>query len=92
MSGNFDEKWLEWAIQIEDEVGCDIEAGLDLGQDLGEYIAKTQGRINHEKLMSILQEELGNLLSQEELETIANATQNCVRERLKEKFHSAEVA
>ena len=76
MNGNFDQKWLAWAIQIEDEVGCDIEAGLDLGQNLGKYLARTQGRINHAKLMSILQEELGNLLSQSELEFIADATQN----------------
>lgn len=92
MSIKFNEDWLKWAIQIEDEVGCDIDAGLDLGQHLGEYIAKSQSYINHEKLMSILQEELGTLLSQEDLEMIADATQKCVHNRLKEKFHSFEVA
>jgi len=92
MSINFDENWLKWAVQIEDEANCDIQAGLDLDQNLEEYIAKTQGHINHEKLMSVLQEELGNILSSEDLEMIADATQNCVRDRLKEKFQSFEVA
>ena len=92
MSANFNEAWLEWAIKIEDEAACDIEAGLDLGQHLGEYIAKSQSYINHEKLMSILKEELGTILPQEDIEMIAAATQNCTRDRIKEKAHPFEVA
>jgi predicted hydrocarbon binding protein len=92
MSSNFSESWLEWAIQIEDEAACDIEAGLDLGQYLGQYLAKSQGYISHEKLMSILQEELGAILSQEDLEVIAKKTENCVRDYIKKKFHNFDVA
>lgn len=92
MNINFDENLLRWAVQIEDEVNCDIQAGLDLGQNLEKYIAKTQAHINQEKLMSVLQEELGNILSSEDLEIIADVTQNCVRDRLKEKYRSIEVA
>jgi hypothetical protein len=92
MSSNLNEEWLKWAVQLEDEAACDIEAGLNIGQHLGEYIANSQGYINHEKLMSILKEELGAFLSQEELEIIANATQNYVSERVKEKLRSFEVA
>lgn len=38
MSDNFNEYWLKWAVEIEDEADCDIEAGLYLGQHLGEYL------------------------------------------------------
>lgn len=82
MSINFDENWLRWAVQIEDEANCDIQAGLNLDQNLEEYIAKTKGHINHEKLMSILHEDLGNILSSEDLEMIADVTQNCVGKKL----------
>ncbi len=92
MSGKFNDEWLKWAIQKEDEAGCDVDAGLDLGQHLGEYIAKSQGYINHEKLMSILREELGNLLTQEDLEMIVDDWQKDVHNRIREKLNSAEVA
>lgn len=92
MSGKFGEKWLDWAVEIEEKADCDIEAGSDLGRYLGEYLAKSRNYINREKLMSFLQEELGNLLSQRELEEIANATQNYAREHIQEKIQSSEVA
>ena len=38
----YDEKWLREAVKIEDEAGCDIHAGLELGQNLGEYIKNTK--------------------------------------------------
>lgn len=42
MSSKFSDRWLTWAVAIEDEAGCDVSAGLNLGQYLGEYIVKTQ--------------------------------------------------
>ena len=57
MSIQLNDDWLKWAVEIEDEAGCDIQAGLNLGQDSREYLAKRQGYINHEQLMLILQEE-----------------------------------
>lgn len=92
MSSNFNEEWLKWAVQVEDEAACDIEAGLNIGQHLGEYIANSQMYINREKLMSILREELGSILSQEDIEMIANTTQDCIHERVQEKIRSFEVA
>jgi hypothetical protein len=89
MSSDFnDEEWLREAARLEDEAGCDIQAGPDLGANLGIYLASAKSYINHEKLMSILQEELGDLLSPEDLETIANAAQNCAQARVIEKFQS----
>lgn len=92
MSGNFGKKWLNWAVEIEEEVDCDMEAGLELGRYLGEYLAKSQNYINREKLMSFLQEELGNILSRREIEEIANATQNYARAHVQEKLQSSDVA
>lgn len=92
MSDKFNDAWLEWAVEIEDEAGCDVEAGLNLGQHLGEYLAKSQGYINNEKLMSVLQEKLGAVLSQEELEEVVDAMQKDVHNRIIEKFNSVEVA
>lgn len=92
MSSNFNDDWLKWAVEIEDEAGCDVQAGLNLGQHSGEYLAKSQGYINNEKLMSVLQEKLGTILSQEELEEIVDAMQEDVHNRIREKLNSVEVA
>lgn len=92
MQGNLGESWLKWAVELEEEASCDVEAGLDLGQNLGNYIAKTQPYINHEKLMSVLLEELGAILSQEELEVIAKNTESSVREYIQKKLHHFDVA
>jgi len=92
MNRKFDKTWLSWAIQIENEAGCDISAGLDLGQNLGEYIANAQGCINQENLRSVLQEDVGNLLSENEIEDIVNLVPERVRSRIKEKLKSFKVA
>jgi hypothetical protein len=42
--------------------------------------------------MAVLQEELGSVLSQDDLELIASATQNLVRERIHEKSQSSAIA
>ncbi|MDZ7962086.1 MAG: hypothetical protein RMY34_30160 [Aulosira sp. DedQUE10] len=92
MSGKVSKQWLEWASQVEDEVNCDVEAGLDLGKRLGDYLGKSQIYIDRNKLLCLLQEELGNFLSEGEIEIIANATQNCVRDRIQVKLQSTDVA
>ncbi|MEH2156523.1 hypothetical protein [Nostoc sp.] len=92
MSGKVSRQWLQWANKIEDEVNCDVEAGLDLGKNLGDYLLKSQNYIDRRKLICLLKEELGNLLSEEEIDIIANATQNCVRDRIQVKIQSTDVA
>lgn len=92
MSSKFNDDWLKWAVEIEDEAGCDVQAGLNLGQHSGEYLAKSQGYINNEKLISVLQEKLGTILSQEELEEVVDALQENVHNRIREKLNSVEVA
>ncbi|MDV2991916.1 MAG: hypothetical protein N4J56_001570 [Chroococcidiopsis sp. SAG 2025] len=44
------DEWLDWAIQLEDESGCDIEAGLNLGQHVGEYLVEIQEFINFDEV------------------------------------------
>jgi hypothetical protein len=90
MSMRFNEEFLNWAVQLEDEAGCDIEAGLDLGRHLSNYLADNRAFINQERLMEILEEALGAYLSRADLEIIANATQGCARDRMKEKFQLPE--
>lgn len=92
MNFEFDEKWLEKAIQIEDEAGYDAQAGLDLGRNSGAYIAAAKSYIDHEKLMLVLKEGMGDLLTLEELEAFAIDFQNRVRDRVIEKFHADKTA
>jgi hypothetical protein len=97
MEGNMrlDESWMNWALQIEEDLDSDISAGLDIGEHLGEYLtqlAESKNCLSKEKLMAVLQEELGSVLSQDDLELIASATQNLVRERIHEKSQSSAIA
>jgi hypothetical protein len=97
MEGNmrFDESWMNWALQIEEDLDSDISAGLDIGEHLGEYLtemAESQNCLSRDKLMTVLQEELGSVLSQDDLESIASATQSLVRERIHEKSQSSAIA
>ncbi len=92
MNLEFDEKWLEKAIQIEDEAGCDVQAGLDLGRNSATYIATAKSYIDHEKLMLILKEGLGNLFALEELEALAVNLQNCTRDCVIEKLQAGKTA
>lgn len=92
MTGEYGDKWLDWAIRIEEQAGCDIEAGLELGQHLGDYLVKSQNYINREKLMLLLREELGEILSPTELEEMANAIQDIARDPIIEKLQNSKVA
>lgn len=73
----------------EEEAGCDIGSGPDLGGNLGYYFATAVNYINREKLMLVLREGMTDLLSQENLEAIANDVQLRIRERIMQKFQSA---
>ena len=88
----FDEEWLREAARIEEGAGCDIQAGFDWGSGLGDYVVSAKSFINQEKLMTVLQEGLGDILSQEDLEAIAGSFQNQARGRVIEKFQSAQSA
>ena len=97
MPFTFNESRLIQAMQLEDAVGCDIQAGLDVGANAHAYLAgadlaSAEGYLAQDKLMAVLQDELGNTLSQDDLDLIACSTQQAVHERLLERLHSAKTA
>jgi hypothetical protein len=81
-----DDQWLQGAVEIEDELDCDVAAGLGNSSKLGEVLRSRLGIpanvLNHDKLVSFLQEELGESLPSDDLEVIASELQMRVRERL----------
>lgn len=81
-----DEQWLRQAVEIENELECDVAAGLGhspkLGEVLRNHLAPQADVLSHDKLVSFLQAELGEKLSGEDLEVIVSELQMRVRERL----------
>lgn len=92
MNFKFDEKWLKNAVQIEDEANCDIQAGLDFGQNADDYISDAKSYINYEKLMIILKESLGTIFQNDELESLASDLQDRTRERVIQKLQTKKTA
>ncbi|HHP7245870.1 MAG TPA: hypothetical protein ACFE0H_14415 [Elainellaceae cyanobacterium] len=92
MHFTLDEAWLMRSVELEDAAGCDIQAGPNLGSDAGAYLAAAESYITPDKLMAVLQEELGGMLSQDDLDFIATTTQRAARARVFEKYHSAKIA
>jgi len=82
------ENWLRWAVQIEDEADCDISAGLDYGQNLDKYLellSRHERPISHVKFLEILTDEVGIILSKEEIEKLADEFQFKMNEALVKK-------
>lgn len=88
----FDEKWLREAVEIEDETGCDIHAGLELGHNLGEYVTTVRSYIDRQKLISVLKEGLDDILSQRDIEEMADKLQQVAQETVKEKIKAKKTA
>ncbi|MFM7887156.1 MAG: hypothetical protein ACKPCM_10800 [Pseudanabaena sp.] len=58
-------------VQIEDESGCDIRAGIDHGVNLGNYLFEKINIISYDELKEILVEsKVGNILSSEEIDEV----------------------
>jgi hypothetical protein len=68
-------RFLELAA-IEAECDCDIIAGVDYGANIGRYIqthlATPAEVLNREKLVSFLEEELGERLPSDDIENLAS--------------------
>lgn len=77
--------------QIEAEANCDIGAGFDWGQNLGTHLKQVNSYVEDEKLMAVLQERLGDVLSKEELQEIVYSFQVQLRDRVIEKLQSANL-
>jgi hypothetical protein len=88
----FDDNWLRWASQIEDESDCDITAGLDYGQNLGKYLETVMSDrkfVSRERFVQVLQDQVGSALSQEEIENLAQDFQLRVVEAITNKSKAA---
>jgi len=74
MSINFDEKFLDWAVQLEDESNCDVSAGRDLGKDVDQYLEYVLSckLTNYSKVLNLLQQKLSTTLPQNEIEALAS--------------------
>jgi hypothetical protein len=88
MSFKFNEEWLKNAVQIEDEVDCDIQAGLDFGRNSDTYISTVNNYINHERLMIVLKKSLGTIFQNDELELLASELQCHTREQVIQKLQT----
>jgi hypothetical protein len=78
--------------QLEEAAGCDVGAGFDWGQGLGKFLASTNSYVDHEKLLALLHDRLGTVLSREEIEDAACTIQTQLRARLVEKYQSPKSA
>ena len=88
----FDDNWLKWAAQIEDEADCDISAGLDHGQNVGEYLKMEMSKskpISNGRFIQVLQDEIGTVLSEQEIEKLVQDFQIRVDEAIKNKSKAA---
>jgi len=88
MDFKLDEAELRAIAQIEEEADCDISAGANWSV----RSPYAQHPINHEKLIALLQDGLGEVLSLEELEDIALTVQEQARCRVMEKTQSTPSA
>lgn len=58
-------------VQIEDESGCDIRAGVNHGANLGNYLFEKINIISYDELKEILiDSKVGNILSSEEIDEV----------------------
>jgi len=84
MDFKLDEVELRAIALIEEEADCDISAGANWSARL----PHSQRPINHEKLIALLQDGLGEVLSLEEVEEMALTVQEQARCRVMEKTQS----
>lgn len=78
--------------QLEEAAGCDIGAGFDWGTSLGNFLASANSYVDHEKLVELLRDRLGTVLSQEEIEDAARNFQVQLRDRVIEKYQAPKLA
>lgn len=88
----FDEKWLREAVAMEDEADCDIHAGLELGQNLGEYVKNAKSYIDRQKLISVLKEGFDEILSPADIEKIADELQKEAQEKARKIIRAKKTA
>ncbi|KAM3096140.1 hypothetical protein ACKFKF_23415 [Phormidesmis sp. 146-12] len=71
--------------QFEEEVNCDISAGSDWGSDFDQVLELVLTQIDNAKLTELISEQLGQVLSLEEVKELVASFQSQVREKVAEK-------
>ncbi|MCL1475595.1 hypothetical protein [Argonema antarcticum] len=81
-----DEDWVREAVRIEEEAGCDIGAGFDLGANLGEFLQNPAGFARLLELRSLIMSEFLKLLASWDLGASMEAAVACGRQLLMERL------
>lgn len=77
-----DQEWVREAVRIEEEAGCDIEAGFELGANLGEFLQNPSGFSDFFELRSVIISEFLKLLASWNLGAGMEAAVECGRQLL----------
>lgn len=81
-----DEDWVREAVRIEEEAGCDIGAGFDLGANLGEFLQNPAEFARLLELRSLIMGEFLKLLASWDLGAGMEAAVACGRQLLMERL------
>lgn len=92
MTFKISQERLKELAKIEAEIGCDVEAGLNLGTHAGEYLASVKNYVDRDSLLTVLNEGLSQLLSPEDIEAIANELQIHTETLVTEKLQATKSA
>ncbi len=63
-------------VQIEDESGCDMRAGISHGTNLGNYLSHKINTISYDQLKEILNSKTGKVLSSVDVDQIVSEIQS----------------
>jgi hypothetical protein len=72
--------------KFEEEAGCDLSAGADWGIHLDKVIELALNPVARGKFIDLLNEQVGNVMSPEEIEEVASSFQMQIQERLANKI------
>ena len=86
-----DPQWALAAAQLEDELGCDISAGPDLGRGLGRMLADPAGFYQHQRLKQIVFRGLRQLLEACDLGAGLPAAQSVGKQLLNERLQQPSI-
>lgn len=73
---DIDEAQMLRDVQIEDESGCDIRAGINHGANLGNYFYQTLSGITYDRLKELLNSKKGKVFSSEDVDEIVSEIQS----------------
>lgn len=83
-----DPQWVREAAQIEDEANCNISAGHDWGDQLGQFMADPEGFHQFKRLRTLVLTELRQLLIESNLGAGLEAAQALGKQRLSQRLQN----